>query len=314
MTPSSRMLMRLGKALDRKAEYFLRTTQVRVEGALHRGRAGRSNRDRDAVYAQVAECVERYLEIEAILGLSVTFTMPEIKPQWDGTMDDVERVAEVLRDKWDLGLGPIPDLTAVLEDQGIKVCVIPGDPDFDALLVLLEDKTPVIAVRDDVPGDRLRFSLGHELGHLILGHSGEISKEHERVAHRFAGAFLVPRQTARAELAAWGPKHPLAFLVDLKEEYGLSVQAWVYRAHDVGIISERELGRLYRRMGKRRIEEFGDRCDPEMPRRMERLVDAALMNDAISVTKAAEILARPIREVSRKLEKFNAATIGVACS
>ena len=132
------------------------------------------------------------------------------------------------------------------------------------------------------------------------------------MAHHFAGAFLVPKQTAEAELAAWGPKRPLAFLVDLKEEYIFSVQAWVYRARDLGIITDDDLKRLYARMGRKRLEEYGDPCRPEQPRRMERLVDAALFNDIISVTKASEILACPIQEIRSRLELFNAANTGAS--
>ena len=136
--PSSRVLMKLGKALGCKVEYFLRPIQVRVEGAIHRERAGRAQRDRKAVYTRAEECVERYLTIETILNLRTSFDMPQIERRIH-SLNDVERVALEVRKAWELGLGPIGNLVEVLEDQGIKVCLISGDVGFDASLILLED-------------------------------------------------------------------------------------------------------------------------------------------------------------------------------
>lgn len=313
MQPSSRVLMKLSKALGCKVEYFLRPIQVKVKGAIHREKAGRAQRDRKAVYTRAAECVERYLTIENILNQQCSFRMPQIERAIH-SLDDVERVAVELRKAWELGLGPIGSLVDVLEDNGIKVCLIPGDVGFDALLILLEDQSPVIAVNSKSPGDRLRFNLAHELGHLILGHTPNPTKEDEKAAHRFAGAFLVPEQTARRELAAWGPKRPLGFLIMLKREYGLSAQAWAYRAKDVGVISQAEYTRLWQKIGPRRKHEFGQPCPPERPMRMERLVSVALMNDLISEAKAAEVLAVPITEVRKQLEQINVASVGAMCS
>jgi transcriptional regulator with XRE-family HTH domain len=313
MQPSSRVLMKLGKALGCKVEYFLRPIQVKVEGAIHREKAGRAQRNRKAVYARVAECVERYLTIESILNQQNSFKMPQIK-RGNHSSEDVERVAVELREAWELGLGPIVSLVDVLEDNGIKVCLIPGDVGFDALLILMEDKSPVIAVKDGVPGDRLRFNLAHELGHLILGHTPNLTKEDEKAAHRFAGAFLVPEQTARRELAAWGPKRPLGFLVMLKQEYGLSVQAWIYRAKEVGVVSQAEHTRLWQKVGPRRKHEFEPPYPPERPMRMKRLVNVALMNDLISEARAAEVLAVPVTEIRKQLEQINVASVGAVCS
>jgi transcriptional regulator with XRE-family HTH domain len=309
--PSSGVLLRLGGALDRKVEYFLRPIQVKVQAPVHRERMGRSKRDREAVQARVEEWVERYLDIEVILGIASTFEMPDIERRVR-SLDDAESIALKLRRAWGLGIGPIVDLTEILEEQGIKVGFVEGDVGFDALLFPLEDGSPVVAVRHDVPGDRLRFSLAHELGHLIL--EVEEPVDTEQACHRFAGAFLVPAPSARRELAIWGSKRPLGYLMMLKEKYGFSVQAWIHRARDLDIVSHTEYTRLWKRLGGRRRQELGERYPPEQPQRMERLVKVALMNDVISEARAAEILAIPVAQVkaSMEVEPINAVA-GAVC-
>jgi transcriptional regulator with XRE-family HTH domain len=313
MVPSSGVLLRISEALGREVEYFLRPIRVKVAGAVHRERAGRAERDRQATYARVGDCLERYLEIETILGMQGDFELPQCARPAE-SFNEAESLAEDLRGEWQLGEDAIKDLTKLLEDQGIKVCAFPSDSGFHALLLRLEDETPVVAVRDGLRGDRLRFSLAHELGHLVMGHAAPLTGEQDQLAHRFAAAFLVPAVTARRELAAWGPLRPLAYLIALKEQYGLSVQAWVWRAKELGIITEAEADRLLRGLGRDRKKELGPTYPPERPRRMEILVGIALTNDVISRNKAAELLGNRMADIASWLEQLNEVPAGQVCS
>jgi len=101
------------------------------------------------------------------------------------------------------------------------------------------NSTHVIAVKKDVPGDRQRFNIAHELGHIILDVPKDMEgHEKEKAAHRFAGAFLVPVPVVRMEL---GPEKRNFISVEelylLKHKYGLSIQAWIRRGRDLDMIT-----------------------------------------------------------------------------
>jgi Zn-dependent peptidase ImmA (M78 family) len=222
------------------------------------------------------------------------------------TLEDVERVALDLREAWDLGLDPIDNLIEVLERQGIKVGVIEGADDFDALTLWANDTIPVMVVKEGIPGDRQRLNLAHELGHIILEPADELDEE--KAAFRFAGAFLVPRPMARYELGEHRRELDVHELHLLKHKYGVSMQAWVYRAQDLGIISEyaaRQLWIRFRGEGWRE-EEPGDQIPPETPERMKRLILRALAEDVISEARAAEILDKPLPQFWQEEAKRHA--------
>jgi len=170
--------------------------------------------------------------------------------------------------------------------------------------------TCVKALSRNAPGDRQRFNLAHELGHLVLRIVGELIEE--RAVNRFAGAFLVPSEAAIQELGARRKALSYSELYLLKHRYGMSMQAWVYRAKDLGIISQsaaRAHFADFRRMGWHR-KEPGEQLDPEEPKRFERLVHRALAEDLISRSRAEELLMKPIGELwSEVVECYESAVI-----
>ncbi|MBE0616707.1 MAG: ImmA/IrrE family metallo-endopeptidase [Proteobacteria bacterium] len=200
---------------------------------------------------------------------------------------------------WQLGLDAIENLTEVLEDKGLKVHVIEATDAFDAL-TFPADGDAVIIGNARQPTDRLRFSLAHELGHLVLEPAADVDAE--KAANRFAGAFLVPQETARREIGSKRHCLDLVELILLRRKYGLSVQAWINRAQDLGILSEAAATRPFDelvRLGGRRSE-IGPKLPDEEPRRMEILVRRALAEDLISRSRAAELLGRTIAEFYAK--------------
>lgn len=84
----------------------------------------------------------------------------------------------------------------------------------------------------------------------------------------------------------------------LKHKYGLSMQAWIYRAKDLSIISENNAARLFQqfRVHDWHHQEPGKPYPYEMPMRMERLIYRALAEDLISRSMAGELLGRPFQE------------------
>jgi len=294
--PSSDVLLRLAQALNVKTEYFLRPVTVTVTAPSYRRRTSLPRKQEHAIMGQIQEWLERYLDVENFFNGSPSFDLPADLDRCVASLDQVERVALNLRQEWDLGLTPIESLVEVLEDRGIKVGLVGGHEGFDALTFWADDNIPVIVVERDLPGDRQRFNLAHELGHLILESVEDVNVED--AAYRFAGAFLVPEPVARFELGEHRQALDLHELHLLKHKYGLSMQAWIYRAKDLGILSESaatQLFKQFRQQGWRRWEP-GDQIPPEEPGRLKRLVIRALAEDMISQSRAAELLGMPLAQ------------------
>lgn len=292
--PKSRVLIKLAQALDVKIEYLLRPVEVCLSEPVFRKRTAFPKKQEYQILEQTRDWIERYLQVEALFHDSPAFQKPEIDRNIH-EMEDIEQAALQLREEWQLGLDPIDNLMEVLCDQGIKVYSVNQElDDFDALIIWTNQEIPVIVVKEGIPGDRQRFNLAHELAHLILNVDQELDEE--AAAHRFAGAFLVPRPKAYEELGEHRQHLGVEELIMLKHQYGMSMQAWIYRAKDLGIISESKFKQLFIRIRQRNwhLREPGEQVEPEEPKRMKQLVLRALAEDVITRPRAQELLKETI--------------------
>jgi Zn-dependent peptidase ImmA (M78 family) len=127
---------------------------------------------------------------------------------------------------------------------------------MDGMGVLLTDLPPLVFVNTNIPQDRLRFTLMHEIGHLVLHQSSsirEVSQEIEAEAHRFASAFLMPKQEIKPQLRDLS----ISKLAQLKRHWRVSMSALLMRAKELGTITpadERQLWRELSRHGWRKRE------------------------------------------------------------
>ena len=141
-------------------------------------------------------------------------------------------------------------------------------------------------------GDRQRFTLSHELGHLVLSHKLDKSLDDEKAANRFAGAFLVPASEAIKELGESRSWLEPAELCILKHAYGLSMRGWIYRASDLNILNQyaaRNMWEYFHRNQWVKVEP-GEPLPPEKPKLFKQLVFHALGEELIGESKAAELL------------------------
>ena len=167
------------------------------------------------------------------------------------------------------------------------------------------DAASVVVVNRGTWGERQRFTLAHELGHMVLQVGPGVDPE--KAAHRFAGAFLMPAETLRAEVGAHRGSIGWSELFALKQLFGVSVQALALRCGELGIFDKTLLQRLYRefsRLGWRSPPYQEPQAMPgEEPRRFERLCLRALAEGVISEARAAELLGIAVRELSRRMEE-----------
>jgi len=290
IVPKSGILIKLGKALGVEVEYFFRSTNVRISKPVYRCKKALAAKEEAKILGKTTEWLERYLTVEEIIGTTRPLTLPLPENYRVSTFDDIEEMAVKLRNEWNLGLDPIENMMDVLEQHGIRVGVIEASKKFDALTLWYDDEHPVIIVNKTFSGDRQRFSLAHELGHLLLTIEGDLDEED--AAFRFAGAFPVPKSMAYLELGT--NRHMLDFreLYTLKHKYGMSMGAWIYRAGDLGIITESATQRHWIQMRARgwHKNEPGDPYPPEFPTQMKLLLFRALSEHKISQSRFVELL------------------------
>ena len=282
--PSSGVLLRLSDALKTPLDFFLRPARINIQLLAYRKHTSLKIKEQEAIQAQIQNWIERYMELESFFDDAALSPLPCYEVS---NMEDIEKAAQRLRMDWAIGFDPIENVMELFEDRGIKVSLIMGFEDFDAC-IFRANETCVIVVRENIPGDRQRFNLCHELGHLVLRIEGDLDEE--KAAHRFASAFLAPAERVRFELGTYRSNIDLLELESLKHKYGLSMQAWIYRAKDLGIISNPVAEKYFRLFRKNHWyrNEPGELYPPEKPQRMQRLIYRALAEDIISRSKVKE--------------------------
>lgn len=197
---------------------------------------------------------------------------------------EIEKAAEKTRAL--MGLPdhqPVPNLTRAIERLGMVVAPVSLDPTDDEIKVVAEGHfgishgasqgIPVIGYFPGASPDRDRFTLAHEVGHIVL-HSRRISAEPEREANRYAGALLIPENAARSML------HPMVTLNQLariKAQFGISIQALIMRGVGLGIIDYKRQRSLFVQLSSRGWRQNEPvEVEPEQPLLLRKLIELSL--------------------------------------
>lgn len=174
----------------------------------------------------------------------------DVQPRRNLPMFDLEeygnspaRVAQALRTYWALPDGPVRDLTELVEGAGVIIFRCGFDSKkFDGTSLRLADMPPMIFLNADLPGDRWRFTLAHELGHLVMHTVPHESMEDE--ADAFAAEFLAPEDAIKPQLAQvrrWQARD----IAQLKIYWRVSLHMLVKRATDLGVIGDTQAKSAY---------------------------------------------------------------------
>ena len=303
INPSSEVLLALAKALDVKADYFFRSSKLKISGLAFRKKSKLSRKEEDRIRYQTLDFLQKYLELEEILNLPHTFSKPVSKRKISSP-EDIEQAASEIRQNWNLGEVPIQQLTELLEDKGFKILEVEASSDFVGLSGYAEGMDiPVIAVFKGGDCVRKRFTLAHELAHLLLDFSDCEETNHEKLCHAFAGALLLPEKVIREELGGERKKITEWELKKLKGIYGISMQAIMARALTLGLISEHtfKMFRIYVSKHGWRKEEPGKYSGMEKANRFKQLVLHAAAEQIISYSKAAELLNQSLADFEQEV-------------
>ena len=246
----------------------------RVAGALHFPRSLFFEPDRmyglpisvHPMYRKKASVGQRALErLEAELNIRLLhirrllksaefdpeLPLPEMDiDEFDG---DPERIAGLVRRTWLVPTGPMKDLVGRIERAGCVV--VPCDfsaLSVDGVTISSPGMPRCIFLNQNQPADRQRFSLAHELAHIVMHRVPSPTMEEE--ANAFASALLMPAQEVRPYLSG---RLTVQKLAALKPVWRVSMQALLYRARTIGAISENQSQYLWRQisaLGYRRNE------------------------------------------------------------
>ena len=312
MMPSSGVLNKLTKILGVSDEFLLSEQVQELEDVEFRKLSGTLARDRARVSAEVIDRLQRYLAVEEILELdSKAWRTPPLRDRVLRQEDKSEILAKHVRKAWQLGIDPIPNMTSLLEDRGIKVLVIGLPARVSGLTCMVrrqrrKRRIPVIVVNRNTTLERRRFTLAHELGHRLMDESSPV--HHEKAADAFAGPFLVPRDHLIREIGKARKGIGYRELIQLKRMYRVSAAMLLVRFRQVGVISESTLTRAFQTFARgwrasepEPLEGPGEEGRREIPQRFERLCYWALAEGFISLGKAGELLQQPLSRIEQGL-------------
>lgn len=224
-----------------------------------------------------------------------TQTLPSISVSDKNTP---QQIADTFRLFLNIGEDPIINLVSIIEKLGIPVIFLDVESDkFSGMTLQTDINQSIIVVNKNMPNDHKKFTIAHELGHLIMHipfsedpdflSDLENFEAVEKQADQFAGAFLIPQTEARYQFR----NLTYSKLADFKIHWKVSKQAIIYRAKDVGAISETKFRSLFielSRFGERKKEKHEIEID--QPRLLNKIIEVHERDLGFSRKRIAEEL------------------------
>lgn len=298
MMPSSNVLIALSNALGLKLDYFFRPFTVEIDPSKFefRKKSSMGKKEVESIKFLVCSEIEKYLEIETLLGIT---SMPGL--DFSDTVvsgeDGAKAMALQLRDRLNVGSDAIVSAIDLLESVGVKIIEIGHDGAFSGTCNMAGG-FPVVVVNRNMTSERKRLTIFHELGHLLMRCADGVDKE--RMCNVFANEMLIPSDRFLDLIGGERDEISLVELQAAQREYGISVDALMMKARQLGVIS----GYRYVSFQKRKnaLPSFKAAVERslypvECTCRFERLVYRALASEVITFSKAASLLGKSVCEV-----------------
>lgn len=229
----SECLVKLSKIYDFPIDFFYRESDLSPISHLYFRRK----------LTLSAKIIDSFIAKSRIIKLALDDLFDAVElPDYDlGSYNPSETppqdIADIIRYKMKIYRGPIPNLVSLLENHGIVIFKMDfGTNKIDGLSTLTNKGYKVIFLNSSMPNDRIRFSLAHELGHMVMHLENPASsvEEAENQANIFASQFLMPELEIKHMLYGLN----IALLGDLKRKWKVSMQSIIRRALDLGVITE----------------------------------------------------------------------------
>lgn len=259
--PSQDMRRALAAALSVDPKFFELAIKnpVKPEQAHFRQLRTTSLAEKRQVLAHVT-FFEKFVEL-----LESNFELPRVDiPEREiETIWSIDRIAEETRRHFGLGLSsPIKSMTRVLERAGIVVVSFESVGEKVDALSVSRARPIVIRSSGKQSVFRQRFDYAHELGHLVMHQGIETGdRDTEGQAHRFASAFLMPREAIMAAFPSSRSVN-LDRIFQFKLKWGVAAAAAIRRLYDLNVIDAayyRQLNIKMSKLGQRKVERYDDK-------------------------------------------------------
>lgn len=299
--PGSDKLIAFSKIFEQKVDYFFRKPEVRIGEINFRKKSKFSSKKINALKEEIRIRIENYLYIENICNLNTTFVNPLNEFKINSKADIIE-ATDTLRKVWDIGNDAIGNIIQLLEDKEIKVIEIEEDTTlFDGMATVVDNKYYVIVVNKTMPIERKRFTILHELGHLLLNLNQHEDKVQESFCHAFASEMLLSYRNLELELGTKRSNITFNELQNVQEKYGISISAIVYKLAEFKVIPREKLTSFYKRLNfdnqLKQVVEKSRYVGEENSSRFENLVYRAVSEEYISMSKASALLDLSLEEL-----------------
>lgn len=298
--PSKSDLEKVAKALNFPTSFFYQEGKIRGPEAaalFHRKQRTMSASDQKRIdgllnlYRYHSKHLLKPFDIESPFSIPKNIELEHF--------DSVSQIAEQIRALWKMPSGPVKHLIQQLEDASCLIFVCDfGTDKMDEVTQWVEPYPPIILVNSRAPGDRLRFSLAHALGHLILHHNRITpdEKRAEQEADEFAASFLMPADDILSELEPVAIDH----MLQLKLNWKVSMQALIRRALDLELITERRYKSLFTQLSKagyRKREPI--KIPVERPKLIKQLIELYQTDLEYTDADLAQMLHLNVRDFQR---------------
>lgn len=208
--------------------------------------------------------------------------------------EEIDVIANELREYWLLGDDPIEDLMTVIENAGIVVAEDNVDSaKLDGVSQWINQRPFMILAKDKDGGVRRRFDAAHELGHIVMhqavGQNDIINHLNliEDQAMIFAGAFLLPAPSFSSDVT----DATLDVLADIKPKWKVSIGAMIKRLGTLNLITEdhqRNLWKYYSYRKWRGNEPYDDRMQVERPINLKDAIEMVASDGAAEIASLME--------------------------
>ncbi len=222
-------------------------TRSPAEGTHFRANVSIAEWKRDRVWARANLIAMRIGRLVARADIEPVLALPELDPADYAAEHGEITVARVLRRLWRLA-GPIRSMVELLEAAGVFVVVEDFcDHEIDAVTLRASQHHPhLVYINAALPADRMRMTLAHELGHLVMDAMTLVSPtETERRAMSFAAEFLAPIDDIAFDLDRVSVR-TVHELDELRLTWGVSVSSLVVRSRERGVLSDYQYRSMFR--------------------------------------------------------------------
>lgn len=301
--PDSQKVIAFANAYEVKAIELLKTYKVpEMKFTSFRKKKRLTGQNLELLKEIIQKDVSKYLEVIELNNIETNNI--SLKKYPCNTLEDAENAAINFRN--DINISnkqPIVDLIQILENLGIVIIQIKNTDnrfkDFDGLSEIVTNIPTIILPDNMKDGARQRFTIAHELGHLILNIKDKKVDE-EKLCNRFASALLMPNEAVKNEFGKSRGNISFFELTAFKKEYKVSYAAIIYRLKDLNIISEYLYKRLSIIISKNIGKNDPNPIQPETSYQFEKMVYKLEADKVITLNKACELLEVSTNEYNNK--------------